>query len=181
MTALDLAIGNYEYVARYLPRIAFSSPASEQMRLRTVRRPARRVIHMELHAGLAILDGFAKLGPDWDGYGALPLEPGTIANAKGVLAMLLAECPFPDLVPNSNGTISFEWESGRGIASLEVGATRFALFIKSAESRGLSVGGVIGDLTEPLVASISAILFPAQNSAPSMTRIEFRGVNDASV
>jgi len=76
------------------------------------------------------IEQLARMPENWDGYGALPIRPETAQNALDALKMLPDEIPMPDIVPNSNGTISFEWESPSGIGHLEIGRTRFSFYIK---------------------------------------------------
>src|SRR5262245_20964910 len=84
----------------------------------------------ELDAAESTLRDFATLGPDWDGDGALSINPTVISNATAIARALGSAFPMPDINPNPNGTISFEWESGSGIAHLEMGKTRFSFYAR---------------------------------------------------
>ena len=50
----------------------------------------------------------AKLGHNWDGYGAKPLDPSMIFTAKKLFGKL-SDFSEPHVVPGSSGSIQFEW------------------------------------------------------------------------
>ncbi len=77
---------------------------------------------------LRVLGDLARLGPDWDGYGAEPISSRCIANASALLAALRPGIPSPELTPNPNGTLTLDWEVDGQTLSLELGATRFSGF-----------------------------------------------------
>jgi hypothetical protein len=79
------------------------------------------------------IEEFAGMPENWDGYGALPVRPETAQNALDALRKLPDEIPMPDITPNPNGTISFEWESPSGVGHLELGRTRFSFYIKARQ------------------------------------------------
>jgi hypothetical protein len=76
------------------------------------------------------IEGFARMPENWDGYGAVRIRTETKQNAIDALEMLHDKVPMPDIIPNPNGTLSFEWESLAGIGHLEIGRTRFSFYIK---------------------------------------------------
>jgi hypothetical protein len=66
------------------------------------------------------LDSLRALGSNWDGYGALRIDPEVIDAAKMLVATL------PDrrasgarVVPMSNGTLQLEWHQGSKSLELE--------------------------------------------------------------
>lgn len=53
------------------------------------------------------------LPPNWNTYGAQPIDPDTAAFAVTLLLNLLsADDPFPSIVPTSRGGILLEWHEG---------------------------------------------------------------------
>lgn len=60
-----------------------------------------------------VMQGFADLftlPPDWDSYGAMPIEPSLINRAIAfVNGILTATSPAPRVVPLSDGGIQLEW------------------------------------------------------------------------
>jgi hypothetical protein len=63
-----------------------------------------------------ILNKICELGdlpPDWDSYGALPIDPETAAFGVGLLLNVLKpDDPVPAVVPTSRGGLMFEWHEG---------------------------------------------------------------------
>jgi hypothetical protein len=58
----------------------------------------------------------------WDGYGATAVSPATYGNALAFLEALPTTTPVPDVVPELDGEIAFEWDYGpRRILSVSVG------------------------------------------------------------
>lgn len=119
------------------------------------------------YAGLgevfAILQALGRLPEDWDGEGANPIHPGTIENAAYLIAHTADLLPIPDIEPVSNGTVSFEWSVGQGVAYMEIGRTRFSIFVEVAGT------GLFRDdgLAESLSSSDARLLFA--RIASSMT------------
>lgn len=74
----------------------------------------------------------AKLHADWDGYGAEEICKECIDNAKSIISALPANVPPPDIFPNTNGTITLEWEADAGIFSIEIGKESFSSFIDAS-------------------------------------------------
>lgn len=77
------------------------------------------------------IEACARMPENWDGYGALRIRAETAQNALDVLEVLPDEVPTPDVTPNPNGTLSFEWESASGVGHLEIGRTRFSFYIQA--------------------------------------------------
>src|SRR5262245_17389350 len=97
--------------------------------------PAKVLQLVEHEQAVATLMEFQDLAPNWDGYGALPVGRETISNGREALSLLLRHISLPDVTPNPNGTIGFEWFSSHGEAHLEIGKTRFSFFAKPREGQ----------------------------------------------
>lgn len=150
----------------------FSSSAQEErivgrdIPIRGLVLPERVLNLAEQATAVNTLKMLAEMPADWDGYGALRLHPETISNAIQAVAGLWRYVPAADITPNPNGTVSFEWESERGTAYLELGRTRFSFYIKP-------LGGVIGTLegevsdVAQLRDYILATVYPGQHMAAS--------------
>ncbi len=63
----------------------------------------------------------ALLEDDWDGNGGVSVSSEVISKTESLLNRIPTTIPFPDLVPNPNGTISLEWESDDRFFYLEIG------------------------------------------------------------
>lgn len=51
---------------------------------------------------------------NWDGYGAHAITGGAYEEAKKIINILPSSIPAPELVPEPNGEIGFEWRKGKG-------------------------------------------------------------------
>lgn len=93
--------------------------------------PTKIVLTSEGILGDQRLLELGKLGDDWDGYGGAAIASSIVASSREYFATLLAAAlPAPDIQPNSNGTISFDWTAATGDAQLEIGNTSLSLYIK---------------------------------------------------
>ena len=75
--------------------------------------PVATRIEQAKSARLAIKE-LADLKENWDGYGAAPISEQTRDNALRFVNLIEAApygLPAPEICPNPNGTISFEWET----------------------------------------------------------------------
>ncbi len=51
--------------------------------------------------------------PNWDGYGAKPLDKAAYNEALKLLDMIPPSFPMPEIVPEPDGGIGLEWSTGR--------------------------------------------------------------------
>ena len=123
------------------------------------------------------IDQLASMSADWDGYGAVPISQETKLNALRALEVVARSAPVPDVVPNSNGTLSFEWETAAGFGHLEIGQTRFSFYLKpnAVGSKSILADGQAADIPMDIGAYVSAVLFPERLAANAVTRIAFSG------
>jgi hypothetical protein len=119
----------------------------------------RTSLHEEF-AAHRLLQQISELPANWDSCGAAPIQRNTAINAHCALNLLLLDAPVPDITPNTNGTVSFEWETQHGHAHLEVGLTRFSFYVKLFNGPTIPLGGDAAALTPALGSVISALLFP---------------------
>ncbi len=127
--------------------------------------PAQLVMQREAEAQLAAI---CALEENWDGYAGASVHADTASNAKLALRTFLSHDLFPDLVPNSNGTVSFEWTSVRGEAVIEIGKTRYVGVIRPKGAADYPIAGEAGAADEfkadvtAIAALIVAALFPRE-------------------
>jgi len=107
---------------------------------------------------------------DWDGYGALPISHETKANAMAALSGLQLNAPAPNVIPNPNGTLSFEWETDEGIGHLEIGRTRYSFYVRPNIGPAILLDGSAQQV-HGLGAIIAGYLYP-KPSEPAYTRIQ---------
>ena len=123
------------------------------------------------------IEKLAAMPADWDGYDALPISRETKLNALRALEILARSAPVPDIVPNSNGTLSFEWETAAGYGHLEIGQTRFSFYLKpnGVGSTSTLMDGQAADVPADIGAYVTAVLFPERWLANTVTSIVFSG------
>lgn len=106
----------------------------------------------------AQLHSLFDLRENWDGYGAKPLHDDTRRNAELALAVLKYATLQPDIIPNPNGTVSFEWETEKGEAYLEVGRSRFVALVRPNGSGDISMSGVVRDGFTTAIGNLAHIV-----------------------
>lgn len=123
--------------------------------------PRSRVSLHEEFAAHQLLRRISELPPNWDAYGASRIQPDTALNAHCALTVLLLSAPVPEITPNTNGTVSFEWETQFGHAHFEIGVTRFSFYVKLSVGPIIPLGGDAAAVPGAIGSVISALLFPA--------------------
>lgn len=104
---------------------------------------------------------FSDYAEDWDGYGAASFKRKTIENATAAIERLLRVSRLPDITPNPNATISFEWEGKGGFAHLEIGESKYSFFISMSTGEKYFLDGDAGDINEQIGILLEMVLFPA--------------------
>jgi hypothetical protein len=126
-----------------------------------------------------IIEELAAMPENWDGYGALRISAETRRNALKALDALL-DVPTPGITPNANGTLSFEWESPRGVAHLEIGRTRFSFYIKPLVGNPILDDERVEQLGHRQIRLVAQHLFPGQGYASTTPVALFERKPDAS-
>jgi hypothetical protein len=72
---------------------------------------------------LGKIEGFAGLGPDWDGEGAAVISPRAIAVAKAVISQPSTRVRGCWPVPTHDGGVQLEWSAQNPRLYLEVEIT----------------------------------------------------------
>lgn len=82
---------------------------------------------------LTIIDQLRELPPNWDSYGANPVQPESIKTAKQLLHVLAKvtgiECPRVGASPAGHVALSWEWQNHSRELDLEIlpdGALRYS-------------------------------------------------------
>jgi hypothetical protein len=118
------------------------------------------------------IDELAYTKPNWDGYDALPVSGDAKRNALAALGALARTAPLPTVVPNPNGTLSFEWESEYGIGHLEIGKTRYSFYVKPTSGRALLSDGDADKISGFLGMFVDGVLYP-KPSEPAFENLKF--------
>ena len=132
--------------------------------------PRSRALDFEMATAVATVQSFAALPENWDGYGAVRIGSTAVDNANNALQLLLPRAPAPDISPNPSGTISFEWETEEGVAYMEIGATRFSVFIEPKAGGTTHINGMATQLDRQVGSLIASILFPAGNNGSTFAQ-----------
>lgn len=90
------------------------------------------------------LSRISELGDNWDGYGAASVDGRIIESTRSIMDML--DIPPDVLIPNASGTVTLEWESPLGRASLEVGIDTFGFYTAPNAGTSIFLGGSIRGL-----------------------------------
>jgi hypothetical protein len=123
-----------------------------------------------LWSSLLEIEAMSKLEENWDGYGASPISESALHYGTSFLTAGSVELPAPDVVPNSNGTISLGWESPHGAAHLEIGATSFLLSINTLREPTY-IGGSSSEIGRTLSEVILRSLYPMPSK--TATQVQF--------
>jgi hypothetical protein len=102
----------------------------------------------------------AYAAPNWDSYGALPVKEETKRNALAVLGHLETQTCAPEITPNSNGTLSFEWETSQGTGQLEIGRTRYSFCVQPHCGSAILNTGDASEINPGVGLLVDALLFP---------------------
>jgi len=106
---------------------------------------------------------------NWDGYGAFAIGYEAKNNALRALSGLATSAPAPSVIPNPNGTLSFEWENENGLGHLEIGRTRFSFYVRRAGVEPLLLDGD-ATVVYGIGSIISNTLYP-KPSEPAFNKI----------
>lgn len=64
-------------------------------------------------ANLLLDEAYQECSTDnWDGYGAQPITASTYTEALAFLNALPTNIPIPEVIPEPDGSVGFEWENG---------------------------------------------------------------------
>lgn len=109
---------------------------------------------------------------NWDGYGAIRIQEHTKNNAFAAAGQILQFSPFPaEISPNSNGTISLDWETEFGAAHLEIGLTRYSFYMDRKGGASVFCDGTAEDIVPQLGILISSSLFPPSPGTAALTTV----------
>jgi hypothetical protein len=128
---------------------------------------------MQRQVALGIIEDFSKFEKDWDGYGALPIHEAVVKIAGQFINSLPDHLPCPDLTPDTNGTLSMDWETRAGIAHLEIGKTRYSLYIRLHRESAVLRDGKSAALAIDVANLIGALLYPPRHPNAPVTRISY--------
>jgi hypothetical protein len=109
-------------------------------------------------ARLAIKNAFTQV--NWDGYGAIAIGNETKSNALEALNRLENLTCAPEVTPNPNGTLSFEWETSQGFGLLEIGRTRYSYYLRPHCGSPILSAGDADEINPAVGLLVDALLYP---------------------
>ncbi len=99
--------------------------------------------------------------PDWDGYGAIAVDPIALQNAEAFVRMLPESIPMPEFAAEPDGAISLDWiQSRHRLFSLSIGSNkRLAYTWLDGTDKGHGVARFDGtSIPERVLAEILSIM-----------------------
>lgn len=136
-------------------------------------RGSHGAMYAELPAVRQAIEDSSFPDPNWDGYGSLGIRAETKTNAIQGIQNVLLEAPVPDVAPNPNGTLSFEWETNNGAAHLEVGQTMFSFYVRPRAGEPILFSGPADQISRLHGSLIANLLFPSAATAGPTTPIRY--------
>jgi hypothetical protein len=115
--------------------------------------------------------------PNWDGDGALPISTEASGNALIALRVLETVVPAPEISPNPNGTVSFEWETDAGVGHLEIGRTRYSFYVKPAAGPAILHDGTTENISSTLGMLVDDLLYEKPQTAQLVTDLTYCAAN----
>ena len=98
------------------------------------------------------------LPPDWDGYGARPVDPAVV---KGALRLLLELVPtaasVPNVVPSPSGGVQVEWHERGADIELEFKVDATASFFMETDNGEVEESAPIGRIGEVAGRSLGRV------------------------
>ena len=102
-----------------------------------------------------------------DGYGALPIAPGSVETARRLILALPSDAPIPSAGADPEGHVTLEWYSRpRRVISLSVspdGTLHYAALIEQDEAYGTE--GFAGAPPQAILELVRRVMGQGMNSA----------------
>lgn len=112
-------------------------------------------VEQPLQSFREVLEKISTLKSNWDGYGALPVDPLVVKRAWDALSKFAAaNLPPDDVSPRSPGTIAFVWSNDSREAEIEIGKTRFVGFVETLSSSTSHLQGRSVDIDAGVVDAV---------------------------
>ena len=134
----------------------------------------RRTNQIALYSATAAIEAMTGMDDNWDGFGARQINQQTRNNCLACLPWLLLLAPSPEITPNPSGTLSFEWESEKGAAHLEVGQSKLSFYVKIYDGKSYYIDGNTTDFqfhSMSVGSLVSSNLFTPNHNPSSFQKI----------
>jgi hypothetical protein len=133
--------------------------------------PYRGAMLAEYPVAFDAIERVAFANPNWDGYGALPVSAEAKKNALEAVRVILPVAPTPEINPNPNGTLSFEWGTNLGNAHLEIGQTRYSFYVNPRVGPPIFLEGEVETVHRLHGSLVASLLYPTSSTAGTMTEV----------
>lgn len=137
-----------------------------------VTNPFRGAMLAEYPAAFEAIERVAFPTPNWDGYGALAVSAEAKQNALEAMRVILPVAPTPEINPNPNGTMSFEWGTQLGKAHLEIGQTRYSFYINPRVGQPIFLEGDVESVHRLHGSLVSSLLYPTSIAGTTVMRAD---------
>jgi hypothetical protein len=132
------------------------------------REVQRQLPQIAAHASLAALK---DLPPDWNGYGAAPIDTEIIASASMFINDLGAEFPSaPVVVPMTKGRLQFEWHQGNRSLEIEFEKPQTIHYLKWDSGLGIEDEDIIDTMNERAISGLFEWFSSEKRDADSVGR-----------
>lgn len=86
---------------------------------------------LDAAAVIASIDELRQFPANWDGYGAVPLDPKILDAAASLIESFAPDAtPTPQVVPMTRGRVQLEWHRGSRSLELEFESREIVHFLK---------------------------------------------------
>jgi hypothetical protein len=126
---------------------------------------------VDRYAVIQSIDSMGALTENWDGYGAATISSTATRAARGFVLSLPASFPAPEVSPNSNGTVSLEWESDAGRAHLEIGDSAYSFYLRRAEGSPIYRDGSLNEIGTSKAQMVGAAQCPTPTLGYTINQI----------
>jgi len=118
---------------------------------------------ISLESTLDCIVGLMELAPNWDSFGAQPIDPACILESiKLLLSVTNENTPLPSVVPTSQGGVQLEWHTNGVDLEVEVHSPpRFSASCEELDTGREEEWVFSADLTR-LMACIAKLSSPAR-------------------
>jgi hypothetical protein len=100
--------------------------------------------HLDQAQALGALEALKGLPPNWNGYGAIPIDRAVIGAAEDFIRSLPGDiATTPKVVPMTRGRLQFEWHRGNRSLELEFESSDRLHYLKWDSDAGVEEEEII--------------------------------------
>jgi hypothetical protein len=130
----------------------------------------------ELEHAIQQVKELQGLPQGWDGEDGIQISAEAAGRTTRALFALACQVPVPEVIPNSNGTLTLEWSTRSGRANIEIGKTRFSGYVEAIGGPTGYFNGTNQDVGAFVGSVLHALLYQASDQSEPISNV---GVVDA--